>query len=156
MYQNKKDAFNWLNTLHVTFTIPRYRLGCWYRPVQNPCIDWCYRSIKWKCIKIKKSRKMSRMFFLSMCDVKIFLTFTSPNMVLLRQLFYLFWSCVWILLQWQLEPLNRNESGRFGALKSDSTHHFFRNAFTNYGFHSFPVVDWFCLFIWLWVLTFPL
>jgi hypothetical protein len=26
------------------------------------------------------------------------------------------------------EPLNRNESGRFGALKSDSTHHFFRNA----------------------------
>jgi hypothetical protein len=24
------------------------------------------------------------------------------------------------------------------------------------GFHSFPVVDWFCLFIYLWVLTFPL
>jgi hypothetical protein len=24
--------------------------------------------------------------------------------------------------------LSRNESGRFGALKSDSTHHFFRNA----------------------------
>jgi hypothetical protein len=24
--------------------------------------------------------------------------------------------------------INRNESGRFGALKSDSTHHFFRNA----------------------------
>jgi len=23
------------------------------------------------------------------------------------------------------------------------------------GFHSFPVVDWFCLFIYLWVLTFP-
>jgi hypothetical protein len=33
------------------------------------------------CIKIKKSQ-MSRIF-LSMCDVKIFLTFTSPNMVLL-------------------------------------------------------------------------
>ena len=44
-YQNKKHAFNWLNTLHVTFTIPRYRLGCRYRPVQKPCIDWCYRSI---------------------------------------------------------------------------------------------------------------
>ena len=28
------------------------------------------------------------------------------------------------------EPLNRNESGRFGALISDSTHHFFRNACT--------------------------
>ena len=24
----------------------------------------------------------------------------------------------------------------------------------HYGFHSFPVVDWFCLFINLWVLTF--
>jgi hypothetical protein len=30
------------------------------------------------------------------CDVKIFLTFTSPNMVLLWQLFYLFCSCtIW-------------------------------------------------------------
>jgi hypothetical protein len=29
---------------------------------------------------------MSRMFFLSMCDVNIFLTFTSPNMVLLDML----------------------------------------------------------------------
>ena len=26
----------------------------------------------------------------------------------------------------------------------------------HYGFHSFTVVDWFCLFIYLWVLTFPL
>ena len=26
----------------------------------------------------------------------------------------------------------------------------------HYGFHSFPVVDWICLFINLWVLTFPL
>jgi hypothetical protein len=41
-----------------------------------------------------KSRKMSRIFFLSMCDVKILLTFTSPNMVLLWQLFYLFCSCI--------------------------------------------------------------
>jgi hypothetical protein len=29
------------------------------------------------------------------------------------------------------ETLSRNERGRFGALKSDSTHHFFRNACTN-------------------------
>jgi hypothetical protein len=29
--------------------------------------------------------------------------------------------------------VNRNESGRFGALKSDSTHHFFRNACTKSG-----------------------
>jgi hypothetical protein len=26
----------------------------------------------------------------------------------------------------------------------------------HYGFHSFPIVDWFCLFIYLWVLPFPL
>jgi hypothetical protein len=26
----------------------------------------------------------------------------------------------------------------------------------HYGSHSFPVVDWFCLFIYLWVFTFPL
>jgi hypothetical protein len=26
----------------------------------------------------------------------------------------------------------------------------------HYGFHIFSVVDWFCLFIYLWVLTFPL
>jgi hypothetical protein len=29
--------------------------------------------------------------------------------------------------------LSRNERGRFGALKSDSTHHFFRNACTKSG-----------------------
>ena len=34
---------------------------------------------------------------------------------------------------WQPEPLNRNESGRFGPLKSDSTHFFFRNACTKSG-----------------------
>jgi hypothetical protein len=28
---------------------------------------------------------------------------------------------------------SRNERGRFGALKSDSTHHFFRNACTKSG-----------------------
>jgi hypothetical protein len=36
------------------------------------------------------------------------------------------------------------ESGKFGALKSDSTHHLFRNACTKSGslrFHSFAVVD---------------
>jgi len=55
--------------------------------------------------------------------------------------------------------LNRNESERFGAVKSDSIHHFFRNSCTKSGplrFPSFPVVDWFCLFVDLWVLIFPL
>jgi hypothetical protein len=32
------------------------------------------------------------------------------------------------IAQLLLTALIRNESGRFGALKSDSTHHFFRNA----------------------------
>ena len=45
LYQNKNHTFNWLNTLHMTFTIPRYRLECWYRPAQKPCIDWYYWSI---------------------------------------------------------------------------------------------------------------
>ena len=35
--------------------------------------------------------------------------------------------------KWQPKPLNRNECGRFGALKSDSTHHLFGNACTKSG-----------------------
>jgi hypothetical protein len=92
-----------------------------------------------------------------MCDVKVSLTFTSLSLVLLLQLVYLF--CSSIVINTVIVTLRRNERGRFGALKSDSTHHFFRNASmsgTLYGFHSFPFVDWFCLFIYLWVLTFPL
>jgi hypothetical protein len=42
---------------------------------------WKIYDFKIEVVKIKKS-KMSRIF-LSMCDVKIFLTFTSPNMILL-------------------------------------------------------------------------
>ena len=37
------------------------------------------------------------------------------------------------MILWQPEPLNRNGSGRFGAVKSDSTHHFFGNACTKLG-----------------------
>ena len=33
----------------------------------------------------------------------------------------------------RMETLSRNERGRVGALKSDSTHHFFRNACTKSG-----------------------
>ena len=63
---------------------------------------------------------------LTMCDVKIFLTFTSLNLVLLWQLFYLFCSSIVIntiiVTAGNFEP---QWKGRFGALKSDSTHHFF-------------------------------
>jgi hypothetical protein len=47
---------------------------------------------------------------------------------------------------WQPEPLSRNESSLEMPVPSQG----------HYGVHSFPVVDWFCLFIYLWVLTFPL
>ena len=47
-------------------------------------------------------------------------------------------------------PLSRNERGRFGALKSDSTHHFFRNACTKSGSLRFSVfrllIDFVCLY----------
>ena len=98
---------------------------------------------------------MSRIFFLSMCDVKIFLTFTSPNMVLLWQLFYLF--CSSIVINTDIvtaEPLSRNESGRFGALRSDSTHHFFRNACTKSGSLRFSVFRLLTDFVWLYTYEF--
>jgi hypothetical protein len=41
------------------------------------------------------------------------------------------WACDAHLFSFQ--TLSRNERGRFGALKSDSTHHFFRNACTKAG-----------------------
>ena len=37
------------------------------------------------------------------------------------------------ILSCKSEPLSHNESRRFGTLKSDSTHHFFRNACTKSG-----------------------
>ena len=36
-------------------------------------------------------------------------------------------------LKVNLETLSRNKRGRFGALKSDSTHHFLRNSCTKSG-----------------------
>jgi hypothetical protein len=38
-----------------------------------------------------------------------------------------------VLLKFESFAVYRNESGRFGALKSDSNHHFFRNACTKSG-----------------------
>jgi hypothetical protein len=46
--------------------------------------------IEWKCIKIRCQQKCQNYFFLSMCDVKVSLRFTSLSLVLLWQLFYLF------------------------------------------------------------------
>jgi hypothetical protein len=54
--------------------------------------------------------------------------------------------------------LNRNESGRFGALNSDSTHHFFRNACTKSGSLRFFTVfrlltDFVCLYNYEFLLS---
>jgi hypothetical protein len=45
-------------------------------------------------INYKEVNKNVKNIFLSMCDVKLFLTFTSLNLVLLWQLFYLFCSSI--------------------------------------------------------------
>ena len=120
--------------------------------------------------------------FLSMCDIKVFLTFTfvakilqgtrgcwwrwftinvlpsSLDLVLCRVLFYLFCSTIVInAVIVTAGTFERNANGRFGAVKSDSTHHFFGNACTKSGplrVCQFSVVDWFCLFVDLWVLPF--
>ena len=115
-------------------------------------------------VKMNRDKEVNtnvKNIFLSMSDVKVFLTFTSLNLVLLWQLFYLFCSSIVIntVIVTAPEPLSRTESGRFDALKSDSTHHFFRNVCTKSGsllFSQFSGCWLICLFIYLWVLTFPL
>ena len=107
-----------------------------------------------KMYKDKVSTKMSKILFINVWRKSV-LTFTfvatilqvtrgcwwrwftidvppSPlNLVLLWQLFNLFGSSIVIhTVIVTAVTLSRNESGRIGALKSDSTHHFFRDAST--------------------------
>ena len=90
-----------------------------------------------------------------MCDVILFLTFASLGLVLLWQPFYLFCSSIVInTVKWQPEPLSHNESGRFGALKSDSTHHFFRNACTKSGSLRFSQFSGCWLILSVYILEF--
>jgi hypothetical protein len=78
--------------------------------------------------KDKEVKKNVNNIFLSMCDVKVFLTFTFNEygtvLTTILPILFLYLNTVIV---------NRNESGKFGALKSDSTHHFFRNACTKSG-----------------------
>ena len=78
--------------------------------------------------KDKEVKKNVNNIFLSMCDVKVFLTFTFNEygtvLTTILPILFLYLNTV---------ILNRNKSGKFGALKSDSTHHFFRNACTKSG-----------------------
>ena len=70
---------------------------------------------------------------LSMCDVKVFLTFTFTEygtvLTTILPILFLYLNTVIVTAG----DFERNESGRFGALKSDSTHHLFRNACTKSG-----------------------
>ena len=74
---------------------------------------------------------------------------------------------VFLLSDWKKKLLRRNDSfipanmdADFPEIQTCFSHNMKnckRYSFQgHYGFHSFPVVDWFCLFIYLWVLTFPL
>ena len=85
-----------------------------------------------------------------MCDVKIFLTFTFTEYGTALTTVLLILSLYLNTVTVTAGTFERYESGRFGALKSDSTHHFFRNACTSqghYGFHSFPLLtDFVCLY----------
>ena len=85
--------------------------------------------------KDKEVNKNVKNIFLSMCDVRVFLTFTSLNLVLL-------WLTILpILFQYCYKYCysdNRNlwavmKAGGLALLKTDSTHHFFRNACTKSG-----------------------
>ena len=49
------------------------------------------------CIKIRCQQKCQNIF-LSMCDVKVSLTFTSLSLVLLLQLFYMYLFCLSIVI----------------------------------------------------------
>jgi hypothetical protein len=59
--------------------------------------------------------------------------FTEFGTALTTSLPILFQYCYKYCYSDRPESLIRNESGRFGALKSDSTHHFFRNTCTKTG-----------------------
>ena len=73
--------------------------------------------------------------------------FYSLQLTLTRYVVHL---CLYSTLQIFPIGLSRNESGRFGTLKSDSTHHFFRNACTKSGSLRFSVfrllTDFVCLY----------
>jgi hypothetical protein len=56
------------------------------------------------------------------------------------------------LLDDKPETLSRNERGRVGSLKSDSTHHFFRNACTKSGSLRFSQFSGCCLILSVYIL----
>ena len=86
-----------------------------------------------KMYKDKGVKKNVKNILLSMCNVKEFLTFTFTEygtvLTTILPILFLYLNTVIVTAG----DFERNGSGRFGALKSDSTHHFFRNACTKSG-----------------------
>ena len=120
-----------------------------------------------------------------MCDVRMFLTFTfvikilqrthsywwrwftqnippsSLNLVLRWLLFYLFCSSIVInaaiVTTGTFEPLIKAGGlAPYTLIQPTICLEMSVTSQGHYDFLSFPVVDWFCLFIYLWVLPFPL
>ena len=119
-YQNKKYAFNWLNTLHVTFTSPRYRLSCWYRPVQKPCIDRCYP--------------------IDLCTVfgpvyiSINRNFKTPSMILIKSTFKMF-ICLYVRFYLFLKLQYQDIQNSLGSWYGPWNRYFPRLRFGQYHFH---------------------
>ena len=96
-----------------------------------------------KMYKDKVSTKMSKIFFLSMCDVKVFLTFGADLTTVLPVLFkYCYKYCysdsrkLWAVMKGGgLALINLIQPTISLEMPVPSQGH--------YGFHSFPVVDWF-------------
>ena len=69
--------------------------------------------------KDKEVKKNVKNIFLSICDVKVFLTFTFTEygtvLTTIVPILFLYLNTVIVTAG----PLNRNESRRFGSLKSD-------------------------------------
>ena len=78
-----------------------------------------------KMYKDKEVKNNVKNILLSMCDVKvsdIYLTEYSTALTTILPMLFLYLNTVIVTAG----TFERNESGRFGALKSDSTHHFFK------------------------------
>ena len=98
--------------------------------------DTRYLIIDWYFYLSSDSRSQEKCqnICLSMCDVKVFLTFTFTEygtvLTNILPILFLYLNTVIVTAG---DLMNRNESGRFGALKSYLTHHFLRNACSKSG-----------------------
>jgi hypothetical protein len=79
------------------------------------------------------------MFLLFIFEISCALFSVKANLYI----FYILCLCICIIvgdLIIRRDGMGRNESGRFGALKSDSTHHFFKMPVPSQGHYGFSTV----------------